>query len=119
ARIEQVSRRDVAERLQHRLLHARMLALELHEQPLGTLALEPEVAARRTAAADDRQLTGLRVRARFVLADVHQRPDDDVRAIVGDELRGHRLRRAGEERIKERGSKKAAGWRPEGNLLAP
>src|SRR4051812_37228332 len=32
-RIEQMSRRDVAEGLQHRLLHARMFALQLRQQP--------------------------------------------------------------------------------------
>ena len=33
-----------------------MLAFELHDQPLDALTLQAEIAARRTAAADDRQL---------------------------------------------------------------
>ena len=46
-----------------------MLALEIHQQPLDALPLQAEVAARRTAAADDRQLGFLRVLPGFVLAD--------------------------------------------------
>src|SRR5262249_24562719 len=101
SRVEQVARRDVAERLQHGVLDARMLALELHQETLGALALEAEIAARRTTAADDRQLALFRVRARFVFPYVHQRPDDDVRAVVGYEPGGHGLERAGEEEIQE------------------
>src|SRR5207248_2342505 len=55
-RVEQMARRDVGERLQHRLLDAGMLALELGEEPLGALPLQAEVAARRAATADNRQL---------------------------------------------------------------
>jgi hypothetical protein len=49
-------RGDIAERLQHRLLDAGVLAFELHQQPLRPLPLQPEVAAGRTAAPDNRQL---------------------------------------------------------------
>ncbi len=56
ATIEQMARHDVAERLQHRALDARVLALELDDQALDALPLQAEIAARRTAAADDRQL---------------------------------------------------------------
>ena len=62
AAVEQMARHDVAERFQHRLLDAGMLALEIHDQPLDALALQAEIAAGRTAAADDRQLAFLRVR---------------------------------------------------------
>src|SRR5436190_4249275 len=82
-RVEQVPGRDVAERFQHRLLHARMLDLELHDQLFRALTLQPEIAARRTAAADDRQLALLRVQPRLILADVHERANDDVLAVVG------------------------------------
>ena len=43
----------------------------------------------------------LGVRARLVLADVDQRPDHHVRAVVGHELGRHRLERAGEEQIEQ------------------
>ena len=82
ARVEQMSRGDIAERFEHGGLDAWMLELEIHQQLLDPLALQSQVAARRTAAADDRQLRFLGVRASFVLADIHQRPDDDVFAIV-------------------------------------
>ena len=48
-------RHDVAERLQHRLLDAGMLALQVEDQPLDPLPLKAEIAAGRAAAADDRQ----------------------------------------------------------------
>ena len=41
-----------------------MLELELHDQPLDALALQAQVAAGRTAAADDRQLAFLGSTAR-------------------------------------------------------
>ena len=78
-----------------------VLALEIDDQPLDALALQAEVAARRTAAADDRQPDFLAVQPRLVLADVDQRPDDDVLAVVGDEPRRHRLERAGEEQVQQ------------------
>src|SRR5207249_17457 len=65
-RIEQMPRLDVAERLEHRALDAGMLALELHQQPFRALTLQSEIAARGTAAADDRQVALSRVRTRFV-----------------------------------------------------
>src|SRR6185369_1941501 len=43
--VEQMPRHDVRQRLEHRLLHAGVLDLEIHDQPLDTLALEAEVAA--------------------------------------------------------------------------
>ena len=64
ARVEEVPRHDVAERLQHRLLDARVFLLEIEDQPLDALPLQAEVAARRAAAADDRQLALLRVYSR-------------------------------------------------------
>src|SRR3989441_1140221 len=76
ARVEQMPRRDVANRLEHRLLDARMLALQLHQHPFGALALQSQIAARRAAAADDRQLALFRIGARFGFAHVHERPDD-------------------------------------------
>jgi len=44
ARIEQMSWRHVPQRLQHRLLHARMFALELHQQALRPLTLQAQIA---------------------------------------------------------------------------
>ena len=115
-RVEQMPRRDVAERLQHRLLDAGMLDLELHQQPLGALPLQAEIAARRTAAADDRQLALLRVRPRFVFADVDERPDHHVRAVVGHELGRHRLQRAGEEQIQQQRLDEVVGVMAERDL---
>src|SRR6188474_1377048 len=54
--IQQVARHHVAERLDHRRLHVRMLALELDNQPLDALPLQAEIAAGRATAADDGEL---------------------------------------------------------------
>ena len=101
AGVEQMPRRDVAQRLEHRLLDARMLDLEIHQQPLDPLALKAEIAAGRTAAADDRQLRFLGVRPRLVLADIDQRTNHHMRAVVGHQLGRHRLERAGEEEVQQ------------------
>src|SRR5688572_3563815 len=82
ARVEQMPRHHVAERLEHRLLDARVLDLEIHDQSLDALALQAEIAACRTAAADDRQLDFLAVQPRLVLADVRERTNDHVLAVV-------------------------------------
>src|SRR5688572_27161522 len=61
AGVEKMAGHDVAEGLQHRLLHAGMLALEVENQPLHALALQAEIAAGGATAADDGQLALLRV----------------------------------------------------------
>src|ERR1043165_3467018 len=61
--VEQVARHDVAERLQHRLLHPGVLLFEIENQPLHALSLQAEAAAGRAAATNDRQLALLRVEA--------------------------------------------------------
>ena len=99
--VEEVPRLDVAQRLQHRVLHARVLDLEVHEEALHPLPLQAQVAAGRTAAADDRQRALLGVEACLVLTDVDQRPDDDVGAVVGHQPRRHGLQRAREEQVQE------------------
>ena len=43
----------------------------------------------------------LGVAREIALADVDERPDDDVPAVVGDELRRHRLQLAAEEEVEE------------------
>ena len=43
----------------------------------------------------------LGVQPRLVLADVDERTNDDVLAVVGDEPRRHRLERAGEEQVQQ------------------
>ena len=78
-----------------------MLALELHQQALGALALQSQIAARRTTAADDRQPALLRICPRFLFAHVHQRPDHHMRAVVGHQLGRHRLQGAGEEEVQQ------------------
>src|SRR4029453_10440290 len=88
-RVEQMARHEVAERLEHRLLHAGMLLFQIENQALHALALQAEVAARRTAAADDRQLALLSVEARLGLLHVDQRPDDDVLTVIGNESSRH------------------------------
>src|SRR5687767_11544777 len=55
AAIEQMTRPDIRQRLDHRVLDLGMLDLQLRDQPLDSLALQAEVAAGRAAAADDRQ----------------------------------------------------------------
>src|SRR5262245_60547066 len=93
----------MAERLDHRALDVGMFQLELGDEPLDPLALEAQVAARRTAAADHRQPALLRIAPGLGLGDVDERPDDDVLAVVRDESRRHRLERALEKEIEERG----------------
>src|SRR3954465_13091142 len=78
-----------------------MLTFQFHQQTFRTLPLQTEIATRRTTAADDRQLAFLRIRARLVLTDEHQRADYYVRTVVGDELGRHRLQRAGKEQVEE------------------
>ena len=75
-------RRDVLQRLDHRALDARMLALEIHQQALDTLALQAEVTAGGTAASDDGKSAFLRVRPSFFFADVDEWPDHDVGTVV-------------------------------------
>src|SRR5690349_16199423 len=65
AGVEQVARHDIAQRLQHRLLDARVLDLEIHDQPLDALPLQAEVAAGGTTAPDDLEVPLLRVQASF------------------------------------------------------
>jgi hypothetical protein len=92
---------DVAERLEHRLLHAGMLLLQVENQALHALSLQAEVAARRTAAADNGQLALLRVETSLGFLYVDQRPDDDMLAVVGNEAGWHRLQSAGKEQIQQ------------------
>src|SRR5258705_6829777 len=99
--IEEVPRHDVAGGLQHRLLATGMFLLEVEDQPLDPGPLEAEIAARGKAAADDPQSALLGGQARFGLLDVHERPDDDVLAVVGPEPRRHRLERAREEQVQQ------------------
>ncbi len=80
-----------------------MLALEVHDQPFDALALQAEIAARRTAAADHRQRRFLGVGAGVGLLHVDHRPDHHVASVVGDQPRRHRLERAGEERVQQQG----------------
>src|SRR5207249_422721 len=90
---EEMTGNDVAERAEHRAFDVRMLDLELGDQALDALSLQAQVAARRAAAADDRQAALACVGARIALADVHERPDDDVTAVVGHQPRRPRLER--------------------------
>src|SRR5262249_16346032 len=85
-RIEEGARGDVSERLQHRVLHARMLHLEIHEQLLDSLPLQSQIAARGTATPDNRQLALFGVRTSLVLAHEHQRTNHDMCAIVRHQL---------------------------------
>ena len=54
--------------------------------------------------------------ARFVLADVHQRPNHDMRAIVGDQLGRHGLERAGEEQVEQQRFDEVVGMMAERDL---
>ena len=90
--------------------------LEIDDQPLDALALQAQVAAGRAAAADDRQPDFLAVQPRLVLADVHERPNDDVLAVVGHQPRRHRLERAGEEQVQEQRLDEVVEMMAEGDL---
>jgi hypothetical protein len=78
-----------------------MLALEIEQQLLHPLPLEAEVAADRTAAADDRQPALGGVGGDVGLGDVGERADDDVAAVVRHQPGRHRLESAGEEQVQE------------------
>src|SRR5688572_14668492 len=92
---------DVAKRPDHRALDLGMFDFELGNQALDALPLKAQIAARGTAATDDRQLAFLRIRACFTLGDVNERPDDDVLAVVGDKPGGHRLETSGEKEVEQ------------------
>ena len=47
-----------------------MLAFELHQQPLRALPLQSQIAARGTAASDDRKFGLLRIRTRLVFPEL-------------------------------------------------
>ena len=96
-----------------------VLDLEIHDQALDALALQAQVAAGRTAAPDDRQLDFLAVQPRLVLADVRERPNDDVLAVVGDEPRRHGLERAGEEEIQQERFDEVVQVVPQRDLRGP
>src|ERR1043165_4363977 len=115
-RIEEMPRHDVAERLEHRLLDAGVLLLDIEDQALDALALQAEVTAGRAATADDRQLTLFRVEPRLGFLDVNQWPDHDVLAVVGHQPRRHRLQCAGEKQVEEERLDEVIQVMAEGNL---
>ena len=80
-----------------------MLDLEVRDEALDALALEAQVAAGRTAAADHGQPHLLRVGAGLGLGHVHERTNDDVLLVVGHEPRRHRLERPLKEQVQQHG----------------
>src|SRR5262245_20634433 len=96
-----------------------MFGFELHDQALCTLALQPEVSARRAAAADDRELALLGIGARFVFSHVDERPNNDMRAVIGYELGGHRFESTGEEEIQEQRLDKVVGMVAQRDFRGP
>ena len=76
-----------------RFSHSRSSALDLF--PLQVL-LRP---AQR--AGNERKLRRLCIAREIALADIRERPDHDMPAIVGDELRRHRLQLAAVEQVQE------------------
>ena len=58
----------------------------------------------------------LAVQPRLVLADVDQRPDHHMRAVVGDQLGRHRLERAGEEQVQQQRLDEVVGMMAERDL---
>ena len=96
-----MSRHDVTHRFQHRLLDTGMLEFQVENQPLDALPLQGEVPTRRAAAANDGQPLLLGVEPRLILANVDERTNHDVLAVVGDEPCRHRLERSREKEIQQ------------------
>src|SRR6266403_2792970 len=79
-----------------------MLLFEIGEKAADDLALQVLLRSAKIARQDRKPLLG-RVRSDVVLRAVDERADDGVRAVVGDELRGHRLELSRKEEIQEEG----------------
>ena len=92
-------RLDVLHRRQHLRLQARVLRLQRRQHALDHLALLIGQPARRARAAHHRIAALVGVGDQVALLDVRHRPDDDVLAVVADELGRHRAQRAGEEQV--------------------
>ncbi len=62
------------------------------------------------------KLAAARVARDVALGDVGQRPDDDVAAVVGQQLRRHGLQPAAEEQVQEQGLDDVVAVMAEGDL---
>src|SRR5262245_31520385 len=78
-----------------------MLLFQVENQTLYALSLQAEVAAGRTAAANDGQLAFLGIQTRLRFLDIDERPDDDVLTVVGNEPCRHGLQGSGKEQIQQ------------------
>src|SRR4029079_6100906 len=79
---------------------ARKTFFPLAHQRANLLALQVLLRSAQRAR-NERKRTRLRIAREVALADVRQRPDDDVLAVVRNELRRHRLELAAVEQIEE------------------
>ena len=78
-----------------------MLEFQVENQPLDALPLQGEVPTRPAAAANDGQPALLGAEPRLILANVDERTNHDVLAVVGDEPCRHRLERSREKEIQQ------------------
>src|SRR6185503_10445266 len=80
---------------------ARELPLPLAEHQRDLLALQVFLRSAQRAW-NERKLLERRIGGEIALAHVSERPDHDVAAVVGHELRRHRLQLAAEKEIEEK-----------------
>ena len=73
---------NVSERLQHRVLHAGMLRLEIEQQAFQVLTLQAPVSADRTAAANDWKLLFPGICTSLVLIHINERTDDNMTPVI-------------------------------------
>ena len=97
-----------------------MLGLQLHDQALGALPLQAEVAAGRTAAADDRQLGLLRVLPRLFLRPTYTSGRMTTCAPSSDtSLAGIAFSEPAKNRFRSSVSMKSSAWWPSAIFVAP
>ena len=99
-RIGELRRHHVRDRAENRLDATRMLRLPFGQHRLDGLALQVLLRAAEIAR-HDRKAAQLGVFGEIGFRAVRERPDHDVAAIVGAQLRRHRLQRALVEEIEE------------------
>ena len=98
--VQQVRRGDLGERAEDGVDASRVFLLPLAQHRGDLPALQMLLRAAQIAR-NDREGVLLREPREVPLAHVRQRPDDDVPAVVGDELGRHGLQLAAEEEIEE------------------
>ena len=114
--VREVRRNDVLQRREHRFCTPRITLVPLGHHLPHLLALKVVL---RTAeiARDDREPHAPCVARDLRFAAISERPDDHMRAIVGEQLGRHGLQLAAEEKIEEQGMDDIVAVMPERDLV--